>query len=113
MLRMYFLQQWFGLADGALENAVYDSQAFRRFLRLDLVREAVPNATTLLNSRRQLEEKALPHRLFETVNALLHERGLLLKRGTLVDAAISVAPASTKNGETARDPEMHQTRKGN
>jgi len=113
MLRMYFLQQWFGLADEALEDAIYDSQAFRTFLGLDLGRESVPDATTLLNFRHLLEEHGLTERIFETVKDLLRERGLLLERGTLVDATIIAAPASTKNKDHARDPEMHQTKKGN
>jgi len=113
MLRMYFLQQWFGLADEALEDAVYDSQAFRTFLGLDLGRASVPDATTLLNFRHLLEEHGLTERIFETVKELLRERGLLLERGTLVDASIIAAPASTKNKDRARDPEMHQAKKGN
>jgi IS5 family transposase len=113
MLRMYFLQQWFGLADEALEDAIYDSQAFRTFLGLDLGRESVPDATTLLNFRHLMEEHGLTERIFETVKELLRERGLLLERGTLVDATIIAAPASTKNKDHARDPEMHQAKKGN
>ena len=111
MLRMYFLQQWFGLADEALEDTVYDSQAFRAFPGIDLGRESVPDATTLLKFRRLLEQKDLARTLFDTVNATLRERGLLLKQGTVVDATIVAVPSSTKN--KARDPEMHQTRKGN
>jgi IS5 family transposase len=113
MLRMYFLQQWFGLADEALEDTVYDSQAFRAFLGIDLGRDAVPDATTLLKFRRLLEEKDLAKSIFDTVNATLRERGLLLEKGTMVDATIVAAPSSTKNKDKARDPEMHQTRKGN
>ena len=113
MLRMYFLQQWFGLADEALEDAIYDSQAMREFLGLDLARESVPDATTLLKFRRLLEEHALTARLFDGINAHLAERGLLLREGTMVDATIIAAPPSTKNKEHARDPEMHQTKKGN
>jgi IS5 family transposase len=113
MLRMYFLQQWFGLADEALEDAIYDSQAFRGFLSLDLGREAVPDATTLLNFRRLIEEHALGEQIFETVKTLLRERGLLMSQGTIVDATILAAPPSTKNRAKARDPEMHQTKKGN
>jgi IS5 family transposase len=112
MLRMYFLQQWFGLADEALEDAIYDSQAFRAFLGIDLGREAVPDATTLLRFRRLLEDNDLTGRIFETVKDLLRERGLLLEKGTLVDATIIAAPPSTKNKNKARDPDMHQTRKG-
>ena len=113
MLRMYFLQQWFGLADEAVEDAIYDSQAMREFVGIDLSVEAVPDATTLLKFRRLLEEHALTAQLFEGINAHLAERGLLLREGTMVDATIIAAPPSTKNKEHARDPEMHQTKKGN
>ena len=113
MLRMYFLQQWFGLADEAVEDAIYDSQAMREFVGIDLARESVPDATTLLKFRRLLEEHKLTVALFEEINAHLAERGLLLREGTMVDATIIAAPPSTKNAEHARDPEMHQTKKGN
>jgi transposase, IS5 family len=113
MLRMYFLQQWFGLADEAVEDAIYDSQAMREFVGIDLGRESVPDATTLLKFRRLLEEHALTAQLFEGINAHLAERGLLLREGTMVDATIIAAPPSTKNKDQARDPEMHQTKKGN
>ena len=113
MLRMYFLQQWFGLADEAVEDALYDSQAMREFVGIDLAREAVPDATTLLKFRRLLEEHDLTAKLFEGINAHLAERGLMLREGTMVDATIIAAPPSTKNKEHARDPEMHQTKKGN
>lgn len=113
MLRMYFLQQWFGLADEALEDAIYDSQSMREFTGIDLSREAVPDATTLLKFRRLLEEHGLTAKLFEGINADLAERGLLLREGTMVDATIIAAPPSTKNEDKSRDPEMHQTKKGN
>ncbi len=113
MLRMYFLQQWFGLADEALEDAIYDSQSMREFVGIDLARQAVPDATTLLKFRRLLEKHDLTAKLFEAINAHLSERGLLLREGTMVDATIIAAPASTKNKDHARDPEMHQTKKGN
>lgn len=112
MLRMYFLQQWYGLADEALEDAVYDRGAFRGFLGIDLGREGVPDATTRLGFRRLLEEHELTGRILDTVNAHLWARGLLLEKGTLVDASIFNAPSSTKNQDKARDPDMHQTRKG-
>ena len=113
MLRMYFLQQWFGLADEAVEDAIYDSQAMREFVGIDLSRESVPDATTLLKFRRLLEEHKLTAALFEGINTHLAERGLLLREGTMVDATIIAAPPSTKNADKARDPEMHQTKKGN
>jgi IS5 family transposase len=113
MLRIYFLQQWYGLADEALEDALYDSQAMQGFARIDLAAEGVPDATTLLKFRRLLETHDLCRGLFAAINADLTARGLLLREGTLVDATLIAAPPSTKNKEKKRDPEMHQTRKGN
>jgi IS5 family transposase len=113
MLRVYFLQQWYGLADEALEDALYDSQALQRFARIDLAAEGVPDATTLLNFRRLLETHDLCKGLFTAINADLAARGLLLREGTLVDATLIAAPPSTKNANKQRDPEMHQTKKGN
>ena len=113
MLRVYFLQQWHGLADGALEDALYDSQAMQGFARIDLAAEGVPDATTLLKFRRLLETHDLCKGLFSAINADLTARGLLLREGTLVDATLIAAPSSTKNQEKKRDPEMHQTKKGN
>ena len=112
MLRLYFLQHWFGLADEALEDAVYDSQAVRGLLGLDLGRAAVPDATTLLKFRHLLEAQGLTKTLFETINAMLRERGLLMNKGALVDATLIAAPSSTKNQDHARDAEMGHTRKG-
>lgn len=113
MLRMYCLQQWYGLADEALEDALYDSQALREFVGIDLSRESVPDATTLLKFRRLLQDNDLTRALFDEINAHLAEQGLLMRAGTIVDATIIAAPSSTKNAEKARDPEMHQTKKGN
>ena len=113
MLRLYFLQQWYGLADEALEDALYDSQALRGFAGIDLAVAAVPDATTVLNFRHWLEEHDLTRALFDEVGAMLEERGLLMRQGTIVDATIIAAPPSTKNKKKARDPEMHQTKKGN
>jgi IS5 family transposase len=113
MLRIYFLQQWYGLADEALEDALYDSQALRGFAAIDLNRDPVPDATTLLKFRHWLERHDLTKALFEEVGAMLEERGLLMRQGTIVDATIIAAPPSTKNKSKSRDPEMHQTRKGN
>lgn len=113
MLRMYFVQQWYGLADEAVEDALYDSQALRRFCGIDLGIESVPDATTLENFRHLLEKHALPQALLTEINALLREKGLLMSKGTLVDATLIAAPPSTKNKDHARDPEMHQTKKGN
>ena len=113
MLRIHFLQQWYGLADGAMEDALYDSQALRGFAGIDLTVAAVPEATTILNFRHWLESHELSQALFAEVSAMLEERGLLMRQGTIVDATIIAAPSSTKNKSKARDPEMHQTKKGN
>lgn len=113
MLRMYFLAHWFNLADGALEEAVYDSEAMRRFLDIDLTRDLVPDETTVCKFRHLLERNQLGARLFEEVGRHLRARGMKVNSGTMVDATIINAPSSTKNKDKARDPEMHQTRKGN
>jgi len=113
MLRIYFLQQWYGLADEALEDAIYDSQALRTFAGIDLSVEAVPDATTLLKFRHLLEAHDLTRQIFLEVGALLSERKLLMREGTIVDATIIAAPSSTKNARKERDPQMHQTKKGN
>ena len=113
MLRMYFVQQWYGLADEAVEDAVYDSQALRQFLNIDLSRQSVPDATTLMGFRHLLEAHNLTQAMLVEINAMLIERGLLMSKGTLVDATLIAAPSSTKNQAHARDPEMHQTKKGN
>ncbi len=112
MLRLYFLQQWFGLADEALEDGVYDRQAFRHFLGIDLGREAVPDATTLLQFRHLLEDQHLAQTLFDTLNQKLRERGRLMNQGTRVDATLIAAPASTNSKPPARDPERGHTGKG-
>ena len=113
MLRMYCLQQWYGLADEALEDALYDSQSMRDFVGIDLSRESVPDATTLLKFRRLLLANDLTKTLFDEINAHLAEKGLLMRAGTIVDATIIAAPSSTKNAKGERDPDMHQTKKGN
>ena len=113
MLRMYLLANWFNLADEACEDALYDTPVFRDFCRIDLGRERVPDATTLLNFRHLLEKHEIGLALFAKVGELLLKGGLKLSGGTIVDATIIAAPSSTKNEEKARDPEMHQTKKGN
>jgi IS5 family transposase len=113
MLRMYVAQQCFGLSDEGIEDAVYDSHAIRRFIGIDLAREAAPDATTLLKFRRLLEDQGLTGVIFETIRDHLAREGLLLREGTLVDATLIAAPPSTKNRDQARDPDMHQAKKGN
>jgi len=113
MLRLYFLQQWYGLADEALEDTLYDSQSMRTFSGIDLSIESVPDATTVLKFRHLLEREKLTQRIFDEVGTLLKERQLLMREGTIVDATILTAPSSTKNKSHERDPELHQTKKGN
>ena len=113
MLRLYLLQQWFNLSDPAVEEALYDSVSMRRFVGIDLGREAVPDETTVCRFRHLLEQHGLGTRLFEEVHRYLESKGLKVARGTIVDATIISAPSSTKNAEQARDPDMHQTKKGN
>ena len=113
MLRMYVAQQCFGLSDEGIEDALYDSQAIRRFVGIDLGREAAPDATTLLKFRRLLETHLLTESIFNAINAHLAAKGLLMREGTIVDATLIAAPPSTKNREGKRDEEMHQTKKGN
>jgi len=113
MLRIYFLQQWFNLSDPAVEEALYESVSMRRFVGIDLGREAVPDETTVCRFRHLLEQHDLGTRLFEEVHRYLEGKGLKVARGTIVDATIISAPSSTKNAEQARDPAMHQTKKGN
>jgi IS5 family transposase len=112
MLRIYFLQHWFNLSDPAMEDALYDSEAMRRFTGIELSVDAVPDESTILRFRHLLERHQLTEAMFAAVRTLLEERQLLVKAGTIVDATILAAPPSTKNAEKARDPEMHQTRKG-
>jgi IS5 family transposase len=113
MLRMYVLQQVLGLSDEGTEDAIYDSQSARAFVGIDLGREAVPDATTLLKFRRLLEKHGLTRRMFDVINAELEAEGLLLRKGTIVDATLIAAAPSTKNAAKARDPEMRQSKKGN
>src|SRR5215831_14185016 len=112
MLRIYFLQQWFNLSDPQAEDAIYDSESMRRFARVELSEDVVPDETTILRFRHLLEEHHLTEAIFAEVRELLEQRRLMLKSGTIVDATIIAAPSSTKNASETRDPEMKQTRKG-
>ena len=113
MLRIHFLQHWFNLSDPAAEEALYDSRAMRRFAGIDLGNEPVPDETTICKFRHLLEAHDLGARLFELIGKHLEEAGLKVRTGTIVDATIIDAPSSTKNRDRARDPDMHQTKKGN
>lgn len=112
MLRMYCIANWFNLSDVACEDALYDVPVFREFCRIDLGRERVPDATTLMNFRHLLETHHLGAALFAKVGELLMANGMRLSGGTIVDATLIAAPPSTKNQDKSRDPEMHQTKKG-
>ena len=112
-LRMYLLQVWFNLSDEGTEDAIYDSYAMRKFVGINFLEEDVPDATTLLKFRRLLEKHGLNKLFFEAINRVMVETGHMLKGGSVVDATIINAPSSTKNAQKQRDPEMHQTKKGN
>jgi transposase, IS5 family len=113
MLRVYFLQQWFNLSDPGAEDALYESPILRQFAGVDLGRAAAPDETTILRFRRLLETQELCGKILDTVNLHLESKGIRIATGTIVDATIIAAPSSTKNRKGERDPEMHQTRKGN
>ena len=113
MLRMYLLQIWFNLSDPATADAIYDSYAMRKFTEIDFMTEAVPDETTLCKFRHLLEKNELNKLFFDAINRVMVQTGHMMKGGTIVDATIINAPSSTKNAQKARDPEMHQTKKGN
>jgi len=113
MLQLHCLQQWFNLSDPAVEEALYDSRAMRQFVGIDLGREPVPDETTICKFRHLLETHRIGEQLFARIGAYLAAHGLKVSRGTIVDATIIAAPSSTKNRQKKRDPEMHQTKKGN
>jgi IS5 family transposase len=113
MLRMYLLQAWFSLSDEGVEDAIYDSYAMRRFMGLDFGTEQVPDATTLLHFRHLLEKHELGARLLAAQQEIFEAKGWMMRGGSIIDATIIAAPSSTKNATGERDPEMHQTKKGN
>jgi IS5 family transposase len=113
MLRMYLLQIWFSLSDEGVEDAIYDSYAMRKFMGIDFIHEQAPDATTLLKFRHLIEKSGLGKAFFEAINRCLEQCGHIMKGGTIVDATLISAPSSTKNASGSRDPEMHQTKKGN
>src|ERR1700753_1761234 len=112
MLRIYLLQIWFDLSDPQAEDSIYDSESMRRFARVELGDDVVPDETTILRFRHLLEKHHLTGAIFEAIGGLLEAKGLLRRAGTIVDATIIAAPSSTKNATATRDPEMKQTRKG-
>jgi len=113
MLRMYLMQIWFSLSDEGIEDSIYDSYAMRTFMHIDFNEQQVPDATTLLKFRHLLEKNKIGEKIFADVNKRLDEAGLIMHGGTVVDASLIAAPKSTKNQSGKRDPEMHQTKKGN
>lgn len=113
MLRMYLLQIWFSLSDEGVEEAVCDSYAMKKFMKIDFLSEQVPDATTLLKFRHIIEEAGLGKAMFDALNDLFDRCGVIMHGGTIVDATIIAAAPSTKNKTGERDPEMHQTKKGN
>lgn len=113
MLRMYLMQNWFNLADEAIEDSIYDSYAMRSFMRIDFLEQQVPDATTLLKFRHLLEKNKIGEKIFADVKERLDKAGLIMHGGSIVDATIISSTPSTKNREKKRDPEMHQTKKGN
>ena len=112
MLRIYFMQNWFNLSDPQAEDSLYDIESMRRFAGIELMGHDIPDETTILRFRHLLEQHQLTEGAFAEIRSLLEEKRLLLKSGTIVDATIIAAPPSTKNEQKARDPQMHQTKKG-
>jgi len=113
MLRIHLMQQWYSLSDPAMEDALIEVPTMRRFAGIDLVSERIPDETTILAFRHLLEKHNLGEQIFQAVKAHLKERGMAMKQGTIIDATLIAAPSSTKNKAGERDPEMHQTKKGN
>ena len=113
MLRIHLLQQWYDLSDPAMEDALIEVPTMRRFAGIDLISDRIPYETTILMFRHLLEKHNLGEQIFETVKAHLKANGMAMKQGTIIDATLIAAPSSTKNKKGKRDPEMHQTKKGN
>ena len=113
MLRIHFLQQWFGLSDPAMEEALHDVPLYREFAGVDGWTQRLPDETTILRFRHLLQKHKLADQMLASINDLLRGKGMMLRAGTVVDATLIGAPSSTKNASGERDPEMHQTKKGN
>ncbi len=112
MLRVHLMQQWYDLSDPAMEDALIELPTMRRFARIDLISDRIPDETTILTFRHLLEKHNLGEQIFETVKAHLKDNGMAMKQGTIIDATLIAAPSSTRNEKGERDPEMHQTCKG-
>jgi IS5 family transposase len=113
MLRIYLMQQWYDLSDPGMEDALIEVPTMRRFAGIDLISDRIPDETTILAFRHLLEKHDLGDQIFEAVKAHLKANGMAMKQGTIIDATLIAAPSSTKNEKGERDPEMHQTKKGN
>jgi IS5 family transposase len=113
MLRIHLMQQWYDLSDPAMEDALIEVPTMRRFAGIDLISDRIPDETTILSFRHLLEKHDLGKQIFESVKAHLKDQGMSMKQGTIIDATLIAAPSSTKNKKGKRDPEMHQTKKGN
>ncbi len=113
MLRLHLMQQWYDLSDPAMEDALIEVPTMRRFAGIDLISDRIPDETTILTFRHLLEKHNLGEQIFQTVKAHLNANGMAMKQGTIIDATLIAAPSSTKNRKGERDPEMHQTKKGN
>lgn len=113
MFRMFLLQRWYSLSDEAVEDSIYDSYAMRKFMHLNFVEDSVPDATTLCKFRKIIVDNGIDKLVFDAINQFMEENGHMMRGGTIMDATIIDAPKSTKNAQQARDPEMHQTKKGN
>jgi IS5 family transposase len=113
MLRIHLMQQWYDVSDPAMEDALIEVPTMRRFAGIDLISDRIPDETTILSFRHLLEKHDLGKQIFETVKAHLKANGMAMKQGTIIDATLIAAPSSTKNKKGERDPEMHQTKKGN
>jgi len=113
MLRIHFMQQWFTLSDPAMEEALHDVPLFREFAGLDNWSTRLPDESTIQRFRHLLEKHKLAEQMLALINDLLRDKGLMLRAGTVVDATLIAAPSSTKNASGERDPEMHQSKKGN
>ena len=113
MLRIHLMQEWYSLSNPAMEDALIEDPTMRRFAGIDMLSDLIPDETTILAFRHLLEKHNLGEQIFETVKIHLKERGMAMKQGTIIDATLVAAPSSTKNKGGQRDPEMHQTKKGN
>jgi IS5 family transposase len=113
MLRIYLMQQWYDLSDPGMEDALIEVPTMRRFAGIDLISDRIPDETTILAFRHLLEKHDLGDQIFEAVKAHLKANGMAMKQGTIIDSTLIAAPSSAKNEKGERDPEMHQTKKGN